>query len=124
MSMQHFTDGNFKKEVLESEQAVLVDFWATWCGPCKIIAPIVEELAKEYTGKIKIGKLDVDENSKVPSNYGIMSIPTLLFFKKGKVLEQLVGALNKADLKRKIEEHIEEKPQTPKAPNRCKCNPQ
>ena len=106
MSLQHFTDGNFKKEVLESEQTVLVDFWAAWCGPCKMIAPIVEELAKEYAGKMKIGKLDVDENSKVPSNYGIMSIPTLIFFKKGRVLEQLVGALNKADLKRKIEEHI------------------
>ena len=106
MSVQYFTDGNFKKEVLESEQTVLVDFWATWCGPCKMVAPIVEELAKEYSGKIKIGKLDVDENSKVPSNYGIMSIPTLMFFKKGQVLEQLVGALNKADLKRKIEQHI------------------
>ena len=106
MSVQYFTDRNFKKEVLESEQTVLVDFWATWCGPCKMIAPIVEDLAKEYSGKIKIGKLDVDENSKVPSNYGIMSIPTLMFFKKGQVLEQLVGALNKADLKRKIEQHI------------------
>ena len=106
MSVHHFTDENFKKEVLESEQAVLVDFWAVWCGPCKMIGPVVEELAKEYAGKIKIGKLDVDKNSKSPSHYGIMSIPTLMFFKKGKVAEQLVGALNKAELKRKIEEHI------------------
>ncbi|MFA5276009.1 MAG: thioredoxin [Candidatus Omnitrophota bacterium] len=106
MSLHHFTDGNFKKEVVESELPVLVDFWANWCGPCKMIAPAVEELAKEYAGKIKIGKLDVDGNSKIASHYGIMSIPTLMFFKKGQVLEQVVGALNKADLKRKIETHI------------------
>ncbi|MCX5705423.1 MAG: thioredoxin [Candidatus Omnitrophica bacterium] len=104
MSLQHFTDANFKKEVLQSNVAVMVDFWATWCGPCKIIAPIVEELAKEYSGKIKIGKLNVEESPKTPSQYGVMSIPTLIFFKEGKVMEQVVGALNKAELKKKIDE--------------------
>lgn len=106
MSILHFTDADFKKEVLESQMPVLVDFWATWCGPCKMIAPMLEELAKEYAKKMKIGKLDVDENSNIPSKYGVMSIPTLMFFKKGEVIEQLVGALSKAELKRKIEQHL------------------
>jgi len=104
MSLLHFTDGNFKKDVLESNIPVMVDFWATWCGPCKMITPIVEELAKEYSGKIKIGKLNVEESPKTPSHYGVMSIPSLIFFKEGKVMGQVVGALNKAELKKKIEE--------------------
>lgn len=106
MSLLHFTDTNFKKEVLESDLSVLVDFWAIWCGPCKMIAPIIEELAKEYAGKIKIGKVNVDENAKITAHYGIMSIPTLIFFKKGKVMEQVVGALSKAELKKKIEANL------------------
>ena len=106
MSLQHFTDSNFKKEVLESKLPVLVDFWATWCGPCKMITPIVEELAKEYAGKIVIGKLDVEESPNTASQYGVMSIPLLLFFADGKVMDQVVGALNKADLKKKIEESL------------------
>ena len=106
MSLHHFTDGTFKKEVLESDLPVLVDFWATWCGPCKTIAPMIEELSKEYKEKIKIGKLDVDHNPKIATHYGIMSIPTLIFFKKGKVMHQLVGMLSKAELKRKIEENL------------------
>ncbi|MDD5108642.1 MAG: thioredoxin [Candidatus Omnitrophica bacterium] len=106
MSTQHFTDTNFKKEVLESEIPVLVDFWAAWCSPCKQIAPIIDELAKEYAGKIKIGKVDVDNNSKIPTQYGIMSIPTIIFFKQGKVMGQLVGVASKSDLKRKIEENL------------------
>ena len=106
MSLQHFTDGNFKQEVLESKVPVMVDFWANWCGPCKMIGPIVEELAKEYAGKMKIGKLDVDNNPKSASAYGIMSIPSLIFVKNGKVMDQVTGALNKAALKKKIEENL------------------
>jgi len=106
MSLLHLTDNNFKKEVLESYSPVLVDFWATWCGPCKMIAPIIEELAREYQGKIKIGKVNVDENPKTATSYGIMSIPTLIFFKNGKVITQVAGALNKIELKRKIEENL------------------
>lgn len=106
MSLLHITDTNFKKEVLESGLPVLVDFWAEWCGPCKMIAQILEELAKEYAGKLKIGKINVEENPRFTSQYGIMSIPTLIFFKNGKVAEQAVGALNKAELKNKIEETL------------------
>jgi len=106
MSTLHFTDVNFKKEVLESDLPVLVDFWAAWCSPCKQIAPSVDELAKEYAGKIKIGKVDVDANSKIPTQYGIMSIPTIIFFKQGKIMGQLVGAVSKLELKRKIEENL------------------
>jgi thioredoxin 1 len=106
MALVHLTDSNFKKEVLESELPVLVDFWATWCAPCKMITPIVEELAKEYDNKVKIGKVDVDENPDTASRYGIMSIPTIMFFKKGKVIEQMFGALNKTELKKKIEANL------------------
>ena len=106
MSTKHFTDLNFKKEVLESDLPVLVDFWAAWCGPCKMIAPLIDELAKEYTGKMKIGKVDVDTNPKIATEYGVRSIPTIIFFKRGKVMNQLVGAASKLDLKRKIEENF------------------
>lgn len=106
MALVHLTDSNFKKEVLESELPVLVDFWAAWCTPCRMIAPIIEELAKEYDNKVKIGKVDVDENSDTASRYGIMSIPTLVFFKKGRAMEQIVGALNKSELKKKIEANL------------------
>jgi thioredoxin 1 len=106
MALLHFTDSNFKKEVLESNLPVMVDFWAQWCGPCKIVAPIVEELAKEYDKKIKIGKIDIDENPRIPTKYGVMSIPTLMFFKKGQVIDQAVGALSKTELKKKIEENL------------------
>ncbi len=106
MSTLHFTDANFKKEALESDLPVLVDFWAAWCGPCKMIAPYVEEMAKEYAGKMKIGKIDVDSNPKIATQYGVMSIPTIIILKKGKVMDQLVGALSKLDLKRKIEENL------------------
>lgn len=106
MSALHFTDVNFKKEVLESDLPVLVDFWAAWCSPCKQVAPSIDELSKEYAGKMKIGKVDVDANSKIPAQYGIMSIPTIIFFKQGKVMGQLVGAVSKLELKRKIEENL------------------
>lgn len=106
MSLLHLTDANFKKEVLDSNLPVLVDFWAPWCGPCKVIGPVVEDLAREYDKKIKVCKINIDEDSRVASEYGIMSIPTLIFFKDGKVTDQVVGALNKIELKRKIEENL------------------
>lgn len=106
MSALHFTDANFRKEVLECSQLTLVDFWAVWCGPCKMIAPHIDELAKEYAGKVKIGKIDVDTNPKVATEYGVMSIPTIIFFKNGKVFNQIVGAASKLDIKRKIEENL------------------
>jgi len=108
MSLLHLTEGNFKKEVLESDLPVLVDFWAPWCGPCRIIAPVIEELAREYHGKVKVGKVNIDENPAVATRYTIMSIPTVMFFKRGKVADQVVGALGKADLKRKIEESLKQ----------------
>ena len=97
-----FTDQNFQSEVLESKTPVLVDFWAEWCAPCRIVGPIVEELATEYDGKLKVGKLNVDEN-QVASQYGVMSIPSLLVFKDGKVVKTMVGAQSKDNFKREID---------------------
>ena len=91
-NVYEFSDGNFDAEVLKSDKPTLVDFWATWCAPCRAIAPVVEALAAQYKGQVKVGKLDVDHNQKVASTYGVRSIPTLLLFKGGKVVEQLVGA--------------------------------
>lgn len=93
-----FTDGNFKSEVLDSDKPVLVDFWAVWCGPCRMIAPIVEELAGEFEGKVKVGKLDVDNNQNSAVTYGVRSIPTLLVFKGGKVVDTIIGAVPKAKI--------------------------
>jgi thioredoxin 1 len=87
------TDTNFEGEVLKSSQPVLIDFWATWCGPCRAIAPVVEQLAKEYAGKLKVGKVNIDEHPKTPTTYDVRSIPTLLLFKDGKVVGQIVGAV-------------------------------
>lgn len=86
-----FTDQNFKKEVLKSEMAVLVDFWAPWCGPCQMAGPIIEDLAKEYEGKIKVGKLNVDESPQTAAKYGVMSIPTMILFKEGKEVGRKIG---------------------------------
>ena len=104
----HITDGEFQASVLEAEQPVLVDFWADWCGPCKMIAPVVEELAEEYEGRFNFTKMDVDANPQVAMQFGIRSIPTLLLFKDGKVAEQVIGAVPKAILKKKIEKVLEE----------------
>ncbi len=88
---REFTDANFQSEVLDSDQPVLVDFWATWCGPCRAVGPTIEELAKQYDGTVKVGKLNIDENPQAPSSFGISSIPAVLLFNDGKVVETLVG---------------------------------
>ncbi len=92
------TEANFKSEVLESDKPVLVDFWAGWCGPCRIIAPTIEELAAEFEGKAKIGKVDVDEQQKLAEQFGVRSIPTLLLFEKGEVVRRFVGLTSRKDL--------------------------
>ena len=97
------TDDNFSDEVLSAELPVLVDFWATWCGPCRMIAPIVEELSSEYEGKAKVCKLDVDTAQKTAAEFGVRSIPTLLIFKEGKVAEQLIGAVPKQQIAEKLD---------------------
>ena len=100
------TDENFKQEVLESDLPVLVDFWAAWCGPCRMVAPVVEEITREYRGKLKVCKLNVDEAPEAASRYGIMSIPTLAIFKDGKVVDKIMGALPKSELEAVVKKHI------------------
>jgi thioredoxin 1 len=100
------TDDIFEKEVLQSPTPVLVDFWAEWCQPCQMVGPVVEELSNEYEGKIKVGKINVDENINVPGNYGIMSIPTLMVFKDGKPLKTMVGVQGKDTLKKALDEAL------------------
>lgn len=100
------TDATFENEVVKSETPVLLDFWADWCAPCKMIAPIVQELAEEYSDRIKVGKLDVDSNPKTASQFGIRGIPTLLIFIGGKPVDQIVGAVNKTVLKKRIDEAL------------------
>jgi thioredoxin 1 len=99
-------DATFEEDVLNSDLPVVVDFWAVWCGPCKMIAPIMEEFANEYEGKLKVAKLDVDNNPNVAVKYGIRSIPTVLFFKDGKIVEQVIGAYPKSHFKDKVEKII------------------
>lgn len=100
------TDSSFKSEVLDSKTPVLVDFWAPWCAPCRIVSPIIDELAKDYAGKVKVGKMNVDENQDVPGQYGIMSIPTILVFKNGKPVKTMIGAQGKENYKRAIDEAL------------------
>jgi thioredoxin 1 len=101
-----FTDANFKSEVLESDKLSVIDFWAEWCGPCRAIGPVIEDLSKEYAGKVKVGKVNVDHNPSVSMNYGITSIPAILFVKGGQVVDKLVGAQPKANFVKKIEQHM------------------
>jgi thioredoxin 1 len=98
-----FTDANFQKDVLESDKLTMVDFWAEWCGPCRAIGPVVEELATQYAGKVNIGKVNVDNNSNVSTNFGITSIPAILFFKNGQVVDKQIGAVPKSVLDKKIQ---------------------
>ncbi len=102
----NFTDDTFETEVLQSNIPVLVDFWAEWCQPCQMVGPLVEELGHEYEGKVKVGKMNVDENINVPGNYGIMSIPTLMVFKEGKPVKTMVGVQGKDQLKRALDEAL------------------
>lgn len=108
MAPIEITDSNFQEEVLNSDKPVLLDFWAVWCGPCKSIAPVVEEIAREYDGKLKVGKVDVDTNPEVSMKFGIRNIPALMVFKGGRVVEQVIGAVHKRNLLDKVTPHIEE----------------
>ena len=101
--LNSFTDDNFQQEVKDSPIPVLVDFWAVWCAPCRMIAPFVEEIATEFEGKVKVGKLDVDSNQKTAAEFGIRSIPSILIFKDGKVAEQIIGAVPKKEIVKKVE---------------------
>ena len=105
-NIKHVSDATFDKEVLQSATPVLVDYWAEWCGPCKMIAPILDDVAKSYAGKLTVAKLDIDANPGVPAKYGIRGIPTLILFKGGEVAAQKVGALSKSQLTAFIDSHI------------------
>jgi len=102
----HLTDDNFEQEAAKSDIPVLIDFWATWCGPCRMIAPSIEELANDYEGKVKVCKLDVDNNQKTAMMFGVRSIPTLIILKNGKIADQIIGAVSKARIVEKIETHL------------------
>ncbi len=99
---KEFTDSNIK-DIINSGKPVVIDFWAEWCGPCRMVAPIVEELANEYEGRVEIGKMNVDENNDTPNEYGIRNIPTILFFKNGELVDKQIGATQKAALQAKVD---------------------
>ena len=103
---KEFTDGNFQTEVLDSDKLSMIDFWAEWCGPCRAIGPVVEELSKEFEGRVNVGKVNVDHNPQLSMNYGITSIPAILSIKNGQVVDKLVGAQPKHNFVKKIESHI------------------
>ena len=105
-NVKQFTDANFAEEVLKSEVPVFVDFWAAWCGPCKMIGPVIEELAGDYQGKVKIGKLNVDENGKTAQEFGVMSIPTMILYKGGKEINRLVGFMPKANIAKVLDQAL------------------
>lgn len=112
MASEHIvtlTDGDFEQTVLQSDKPVLVDFWAEWCGPCRMIAPVVEGLADEYNGRVSVGKLNIDQNPDTPMKYGVRSIPTLLLFKGGEVVEATVGVTGKDQLAQLLDKHAEQK---------------
>ena len=112
MASEHLvtlTDGDFEQTVLQSDKPVLVDFWAEWCGPCRMIAPVVEGLADEYNGRVSVGKLNIDQNPDTPMKYGVRSIPTLLLFKGGEVVEATVGVTGKDQLAQLLDKHVEQK---------------
>jgi thioredoxin 1 len=100
------TDVNFDQEVLKSDQTVMIDFWAAWCGPCKALAPIVDEVAAAYSGRVKVGKMDVDSSPVTPQRYGVRGIPTLLIFKGGQVQEQIVGYVQRAVIEKALNKHV------------------
>ena len=106
MADKTFTDQNFQDEVIKSDTPALVDFWAPWCAPCRIVSPIIEELAKEYEGKIKVGKVNVDENPNTAAQFGIMSIPSILIFKNGEPVKTMIGAQSRENFKKGIEEAL------------------
>ncbi len=106
MSLIHLDEKNFKAEVLDSSTAVLVDFWAEWCGPCRMIAPIIDEIAKDLEGKLKVGKVNIDQAGELAAQYNVMSIPTLLVFKNGKVVNQMVGVMSKDQLLAKLKPNL------------------
>ncbi len=105
-NVKEVTKASFKTDVLDNPQLVLVDFWAAWCGPCRMIAPIVEELANEYAGKLSVTKVNVDDSPEIAAQYGIQSIPTLMFFKGGKLVDRIIGAVMKATLQETVDKHL------------------
>jgi thioredoxin 1 len=103
---KEFTDANFQSEVLESDKLTMIDLWAEWCGPCRMMTPIVDELSSEYDGKAVVGKLNVDKNPKVPTDHNVRGIPTFLFFKNGQLVDKVVGAVTKKVLQDKIDQYL------------------
>ncbi len=102
-----FTDTNFDREVLNADKPVLVDFWAPWCAPCRMVGPIIEELSSSYAGRVKVGKLNTDDNPTIGSRYGIMSIPTILLFKNGEIVDRIVGAVPKKEFEKLLNGHVQ-----------------